>query len=131
MNMFELNGIPAAKWAHENGLEVHVNRPLNAIKDDEMIRLASYSECINFEQLLEQVKEIPNDNFQELITQLLSLESEYKWAGDVDDLIEYQVIPYAVQQIKLDPIYFQLFDSFLNCYKNNVKHRISKKYQKN
>ncbi|XPV69886.1 MAG: aldo/keto reductase [Halarcobacter sp.] len=127
MNMFELNGIPAAKWAHENGLEVHVNRPLNAIKDDEMIRLASYSECINFEQLLEQVKEIPNDNFQELITQLLSLESEYKWAGDVDDLIEYQVIPYAVQQIKLDPIYFQLFDSFLNCYKNNVKHRISKK----
>jgi aryl-alcohol dehydrogenase-like predicted oxidoreductase len=127
MNMFELDGINAAKWAHENGLEVHVNRPLNAIKDDNMVRLASYAECVNGEDLLAQIKEIPNDGFQELITQLLSIENEYRWAGDVDDIIEYQVIPYAVQQVQLDPQYFQLFDNFLSCYKTNIKRKISQK----
>lgn len=127
MNMFEQNGIPAAKWAHENGLEVHVNRPLNAIYKDNMIRLASYSECVNYEALLSQIKEIPNDDFQEALEQLLSIENEYRWAGDVDDIIDYQVIPYVVNTIQLDPIYFQLFDNFLDCYKNNVKSKISKK----
>lgn len=125
MNMYERDGEECAKWAYENGLEVHVNRPLNAFKDDKMIRLASYSECINFDTLLAQIKEIPNDAFQEVIEQILNIQNDYRWAGDVDDIIEYQVIPYIVQNVNLDPIYFQLFDSFLDCYKNNIKSKIS------
>lgn len=127
MNMFEHAGINAAKWAHENGLEVHVNRPLNAIYKDNMLRLASYNECINYDTLLSQVREIPNDAFQEALEQLLGIENEYRWAGDVDDIIEYQVIPYIVNTIQLDPIYFKLVDNFLDAYKNNVKSKISKK----
>ncbi len=127
MNMFEHDGINAAKWAHEKGLEVHVNRPLNAIYKDNMLRLASYNECINYDTLLSQVREIPNDAFQEALEQLLGIENEYRWAGDVDDIIEYQVIPYIVNTIQLDPIYFKLVDNFLDAYKNNVKSKISKK----
>lgn len=126
MNMFELDGIECAKWAHENGLEVHINRPLNAFKDEKMIRLASYDECTNYDTLLGQIREIPNDDFQEVINQIIKIENDYRWAGDVDDIIEYQVIPYVVQNVALDPIYFQLFDNFLNCYKTNIKSKISK-----
>jgi aryl-alcohol dehydrogenase-like predicted oxidoreductase len=130
MNMFENEGEECAKWAYENGLEVHINRPLNAMKDDKMIRLASYEECINYDSLLSQIREINNDAFQEVIDQILKIENEYRWAGDVDDIIEYQVIPYIVQNINLDPVYFQLVDNFLNCYKSNIKCRISKEVAK-
>ncbi|QKF82329.1 aldo/keto reductase [Halarcobacter ebronensis] len=127
MNLFERDGEECAKWAHENGLEVQVNRPLNAFKENKMLRLASYDECINYELLLNQVKEIPNEHFQEALKELLAIENEYRWAGDVDDIIEYEVIPYMVNKAGLDPIYFQLFDNFLDGYKNNVKSKISKK----
>ena len=130
MNMYENDGEACAKWAYENGLEVHINRPLNAMKDDKMIRLASYEECINYDTLLSQIREINNDAFQEVIDQILNIQNDYRWAGDVDDIIEYQVIPYIVQNINLDPVYFQLVDNFLNCYKSNVKSKISKKVAK-
>jgi len=125
MNMYETNGEEAAKWAYENGLEVHVNRPLNAFNKNKMLRLASYNQCLNFDTILEQIQEIPNEHLQEVIKQLLDIKNEYKWAGDVDDTIEYQVIPYIIDNVKLDPIYFQLFDNFLDCYKNNIKHKLS------
>lgn len=127
MNILENSGEETAKWAYENGLEVHVNRPLNAFSEGSMKRLASYSECINADMLLSQIKEVPNDHFQEVIEQLLEIKGDFKFAGDVDDTIEYQVIPYVVENVQLDPIYFQLFDNFLDCYKNSVKHQLSLK----
>ncbi len=126
MNMFEKDGVPCAKWANENGLEVHVNRPLNAFYMGGMLRLASYDKCEEFENLLSEVKKIENKHLQHLVKDLLENQERFGFAGDVDDTIEYQVIPYIIQNIKLDKEYYHLVDSFLECYKSNIKHSLSK-----
>ncbi len=127
INLFEQNGINCAKWAYENGLEVHVNRPLNAFNNNEMIRLASYEKPKNYEERLKQIREIPNKMLQEVVNQIINIENEYRWAGDVDDIIEYQVIPYIVQNVKLEEKYYKVLNDYLESYKQNNKYKISKK----
>jgi aryl-alcohol dehydrogenase-like predicted oxidoreductase len=126
MNMYEKDGVPCAKWAYENELEVHVNRPLNAFYMGGMLRLASYKSCDKFDELLEQIKKIDNKRLQELINDLIENQSKFGFAGDVDDTIEYQVIPYITQALKIDQQYYQLLDEFLDCYKANIKHSLGK-----
>lgn len=130
-NMFEKDGVPCAKWAFENGLEVHANRPLNTFYMGGMLRLASYEPCDNFNQLLQKVQQINNQQLQLLIKDLLENQTNFGFAGDVDDTIEYQVIPYIIEKIKLDPKFYQLLDNFLNCYKSNIKHSLEKITAKN
>ena len=127
MNIYELDGEKAAIWAHKNGLEVHINRPLNSFKGNKMIRLASYTKDENYEALLKEIREIPNENFQNLINQIIDIEDEYSWAGAVDDIIEYQVIPYLIKNVNLDSKYFLVFNKFIESYKSNIKHKISEK----
>jgi predicted aldo/keto reductase-like oxidoreductase len=131
LNMFEKDGVPCAKWAHENGLEVHVNRPLNAFYMGGMLRLASYEKCEDFEELLKDIKRIENKKLQELIDDLQENQSRFGFAGDVDDTIDYQVIPYIIQVLKIEEKYYPLLDQFLNCYRTNVKHSLSKITAKN
>lgn len=131
LNMFEKDGVPCAKWAHENGLEVHVNRPLNAFYMGGMLRLGSYKSCDKFAELLEEVKKIDNKQLQILIDDLIENQSNFGFAGDVDDTIEYQVIPYIIEKIKIDPKHYETIDSFLNCYKTNIKHSLEKITAKN
>jgi aryl-alcohol dehydrogenase-like predicted oxidoreductase len=130
-NMFEKDGVPCAKWANENALEVHANRPLNAFYMGGMLRLGSYKACDNFAELLEEVKKINNKSLQNLIDDLVENQSNFGFAGDVDDTIEYQVIPVIIEKIKLDPKFYELIDKFLNCYKLNVKHSLEKITAKN
>jgi len=125
MNMYEKDGVPCAKWAHENGLQVHVNRPLNAFYMGGMLRLASYSACSEFDALLAKIQAIPSPHLQGVVKNLIENQHKFGFAGDVDDTIEYQVIPYIINNIKLDPQYFEVIDSFLKCYKANVKHALS------
>lgn len=125
-NMFEKDGVPCAKWAFENDLEVHANRPLNAFYMGGMLRLASYKLCEDFENLLDQVKKIQNEKLQELIDDLIKNQSRFGFAGDVDDTIDYQVIPYIIQTLKIHGKYYPLLDQFLNCYKTNIKHSLGK-----
>lgn len=126
MNMFEKDGVPCAKWAYENGLEVHVNRPLNAFYMGGMLRLASYKACEEFDEIYNEVKTIENKKLQELIEDLMENQSRFGFAGDVDDTIDYQVIPYLIQAVKLDEKHYPLVDQFLNCYKQNIKHSLGK-----
>lgn len=126
INMFEKDGVPCAKWAHENGLEVHANRPLNAMYMGGMLRLASYENCNNFDELLNEVKKIPNKKIQALIKDLLENQERFGFAGDVDDTIEYQVIPFIIQQSGVDQQYYSILDQFLECYKTNIKHSLGK-----
>ncbi len=65
-----------------------------------MIRLASYSEDENYDLNLEEIRQIANQAFQDVINQIINIKDEYRWAGDVDDIIEYQVIPYIVKNDK-------------------------------
>ncbi len=130
MNLYELQGEKTAIWAHKNGLEIHINRPLNSFKGDKMIRLASYEKDEKYEILLREIKEVPNQALQDLINQIINIEDEYRWAGDVDDIIEYQVIPYLVKNVNLDPKYFTIFNKFIESYKSNIKHKISTEISK-
>ena len=126
INMFEKDGVPCAKWAYENGLEVHANRPLNAFYMGGMLRLGSYTPSDDFAELLEKVQKIENKQLQLLIDDLLDNQTNFGFAGDVDDTIEYQVIPYIIEKIKLDPKHYETIDNFLNSYKLNIKHSLEK-----
>lgn len=130
MNMFEIDGIPCARWAYSNALEVHINRPLNTFYNNEMIRIASYEEAKNYNQLLQRVKQVPNQMLQEVVSQIINIEDEYRWAGDVDDIVEYQVVPYIIQNVELEEKYYELVNEYLESYKQNIKHKISKKESK-
>jgi len=125
INMYEKDGVPTAKWAHENSLEVHVNRPLNAFYMGGMLRLASYDKCGEFEHLYNEVSKIQNKHLHAVVKDLLENQSRFGFAGDVDDTIDHNVIPYIIQNAKVEPEHFQLIDAFLNCYKQNVKHSLS------
>ena len=125
-NMYEKDGVPCAKYFHENGIEVHANRPLNAFYMGGMLRLASYKPCNDFDTLLAEVKKIENKQLQILIDDLIENQSRFGFAGDVDDTIEYQVIPYIIQGIKLDKKYYKVIDNFLTCYKQNIKYSLGK-----
>jgi aryl-alcohol dehydrogenase-like predicted oxidoreductase len=126
LNMYEKDGVPCAKWAYENGLEVHVNRPLNAFYMGGMLRLASYEKCEHFDELMGDIKKIENKKLQELIDDLIENQSRFGFAGDVDDTIDYQVIPYIIQALKIEEKHYPLLDQFLQCYKANVKHSLGK-----
>jgi aryl-alcohol dehydrogenase-like predicted oxidoreductase len=130
-NMFEKDGVPCAKWAFENGLEVHANRPLNAFYMGGMLRLGSYAPCEEFSELLEKVQKIENKQLKILIDDLIENQTNFGFAGDVDDTIEYQVIPYIIEKIKLDSKHYETIDKFLNCYKMNIKHSLEKITAKN
>jgi aryl-alcohol dehydrogenase-like predicted oxidoreductase len=125
-NMYEKDGVPCAKYFHEKGIEVQANRPLNAFYMGGMLRLASYEACEDFSSLLEKVKNIKNEKLQELIDELIKIQSQFAFAGDVDDAIEHRVIPYIVQGIGLEEKHYELIDQFLTCYKQNIKYSLGK-----
>jgi aryl-alcohol dehydrogenase-like predicted oxidoreductase len=131
INMYEKDGVSAAKWAHENSLEVHVNRPLNAFYMGGMLRLASYDKCGEFEELRGEISKIQNKHLDLVVKDLIENQSRFGFAGDVDDTIDYQVIPYLIQNAKIADEHFKTIDDFLNCYKQNVKHSLSKITAKN
>ena len=126
MNMFEKDGVPCAKWAHENGMQVHVNRPLNSMYMGGMLRLGSYNKCENFDKLLDEIQKKENPKLQRLIDDLVENQERFGFAGDVDDTIEYQVIPYIIKNADIDESLYPLIDEFLECYKTNIKHSLSK-----
>lgn len=130
MNIFETYGEEAAKWAYKNALEVHINRPLNSFREKEMIRLASYECPQNYENLLNQIRQIDNQDLQEVVNQIINIENEYRWAGDVDDIIEYQVVPYIMQNLNLESNTYVLLNDYLESYKQKVKCQISTKEAK-
>jgi aryl-alcohol dehydrogenase-like predicted oxidoreductase len=126
VNMYEKDGINTAKWAHENSLQVHVNRPLNAFYMGGMLRLASYDKCNEFEELHTEIGKIDNKHLNAVVKDLIENQNRFGFAGDVDDTIDYQVIPYLVQNTNLGDENFKIIDEFLNCYKQNVKHSLAK-----
>lgn len=126
MNPFEIDGEAAGIWAKQNGIEVQINRPLNAISQNEMLRLASYDECEELDKLLIQMRQIEDDEMQKLIGQLLEAKNNFAWAGQVDDMIDHQTVPFIIDHIKLEAKYYDLLYRFLRCYKKSVKHNLSK-----
>lgn len=131
MNLLEIDGIKCGKWAKEHDLDIHINRPLNAFNSTGMIRLADYKLCEEYEKIKKEITSLNNDSLNGVITQLVSIMGQFRWAGDVDDTIDYQVVPYINQNLKLTQNEIDILNKYLKCYKQNVKHNISlqtKKY---
>ena len=91
-----------------------------------MLRLASYDKCGEFEELRGEISKIQNKHLDLVVKDLIENQSRFGFAGDVDDTIDYQVIPYLIQNAKISDEHFKTIDDFLNCYKQNVKHSLSK-----
>jgi aryl-alcohol dehydrogenase-like predicted oxidoreductase len=127
MNFLETDGIKCGKWAKEHNLDIHINRPLNAFNSTGMIRLADYKLCEEYENIKEEITSLNNDSLNGVITQLVSIMGQFRWAGDVDDTIDYQVVPYINQNLKLTQNEIDTLNKYLKCYKQNVKHNISLK----
>lgn len=131
MNLLEIDGIKCGEWAKEHNLDIHINRPLNAFNSNGMIRLANYQLCAEYENLKEELNSLNNEALNSVIKQLVSIMGQFRWAGDVDDTIDYQVVPYINQNLNLSENEINILNKYLKCYKQNVKHNISlqtKKY---
>lgn len=126
MNPFEVEGEAAGIWAKQNGIEVQVNRPLNAISGEEMLRLASYESYKEFDDLVEQMETIPDSEMQKLLGLILDAKHNFAWAGQVDEHIDNETIPFIMNIVKVDQKYHELIYKFMRCYKQEVKHHLSK-----
>ena len=131
MNLLEIDGIKCGEWAHQNNLDIHINRPLNAFSTNGMARLADYKLCEEYDRLKEELINLNNTPLNNVITQIISVMGQFRWAGDVDDTIDYQVIPYINKNLSLTKEEILKLNDFLKCYKTNVKHNISLQIKKN
>jgi len=125
MNLLETDGIACAKWAYDNNIDIHINRPLNAFSSKGMVRLADYAICKEYDKIKEELINLNNTSLNSVINQLVSIMGQFRWAGDVDDTIDYQVIPYINKNLQLTSNEVIKLNNFLKCYKSNVKHNIS------
>ena len=125
MNLLETDGIACAKWAYDNNIDIHINRPLNAFSSKGMVRLADYAICKEYDKIKEELINLNNTSLNSVINQLVSIMGQFRWAGDVDDTIDYQVIPYINKNLQLTSDEVIKLNNFLKCYKSNVKHNIS------
>lgn len=66
-----------------------------------------------------------NKHLDAIVKDLIENQNKFGFAGDVDDTIDCQVIPYLIQNTKISEEHFKTMDDFLNCYKQNVKYSLS------
>ncbi|CAA6803329.1 MAG: Unknown protein [uncultured Campylobacterales bacterium] len=128
MNLLETHGEACAKWGYENNLEIHINRPLNAFHPKlGMVRLANYSRCSEYLELLQKSKDL-SPELTPIITQLESILTDFRWAGDIDDTLTYKVIPHINKNVTLNTNEeIDILSDFLDCYKAEAKHLLSVK----
>ncbi len=78
INILELEGLKCASWAKKNDLRVMVNRPLNAMQDKLMFRLAEYPQGNEYYNYLNELLEITDNESLKTIFNLLNQMDEVK-----------------------------------------------------
>ena len=135
-NLLERGGIGCMSWAKQNSLRVLTNRPLNAMHNSMMYRLADYDEAKNYYYYLNELIEFTdNDLLKPLFNLIIELdESKHKfgWVGEWDTFLYAQVIPHMQSALKkLDEknqqTLLQYIDIFLKEYREMVLYECSKK----
>lgn len=136
INILEREGLACAKWAKENGLRVIATRPLNAITNNQVYRLADYSESHEYYHHLNELLEVTdNDTLKPLFNLFEELDAskhKFGWVGDYETFLYTQAIPHMQQVLKkIDEQNAQtmlnFIDLFLIEYKKMVEFECAKK----
>ena len=139
LNILEQEGLKCASWAHQNGLRVLVNRPLNAQQNTEMYRLADYDESTEYYHHLNELLEIcDNDLLKSLYNLFEELDvnkHKFGWIGDFDTFLYAQIIPHVKKSLeKLDEenleVLLRYIDLFFIEYRKMVAYECSKTTRK-
>lgn len=136
INLLEKEGLVCAHWAHENGLRVLANRPLNASKDNLMFRLASHNEPGDYYALLNEamgfLEEVKADSIFNLIGELDNYKHRFGWVGEYQSFLMGKIIPHIRQELmKIEDDYTRenisklLMDFFVS-YEEMVKYECAK-----
>lgn len=135
INILEQEGLKCAAWAKRNGLRVLANRPLNAVQDELMYRLAEYEESAEYYHHLNELLEISDNEtlraLCNLVEQLDTNKHKYGWIGDYDSFLYGQILPHIkktlenVDETLLDTLLMYI-ENFLDEYRKMVLYECSK-----
>lgn len=135
INIVEKDGLKCATWAHENGLRVLVNRPLNAQYNGLMYRLADYDESYEYYNHFNELMEVSDNEalrpLFNLLEQLDDNKHKFGWIGDYDTFLYSEIIPHikkALEDIDEENMQTMLnyVDMFLTEYRKMVAYECSK-----
>ena len=136
INILEREGLRCAKWAKDNNLRVLSNRPLNAMQDSLMLRLATYEESREYYHHFNELIEVCQSNkkleaLSTLLEQLDDNKHKFGWLGDYDSFLFTQIIPHIKQTLEsIDEanaeVMLNFIDMFLQEYRKMVAYECSK-----
>ncbi|MCF6330346.1 MAG: aldo/keto reductase [Sulfurimonas sp.] len=136
INIIERQGLLCASWAKNNNIRVIATRPLNAIINNQVYRLANYDESVQYYHHLNELLDITdNDSLKSiynLIEQLDESKHKFGWIGDYETFVYTHAIPHIQKSLKhIDEQNAQtilnFIDMFLLEYKKMVKFECAKK----
>jgi aryl-alcohol dehydrogenase-like predicted oxidoreductase len=136
INILEHEGLACAKWAKENSLKVIATRPLNAITNNKVFRLADYDESHEYYHHLNEILEVTDNEMLRplfnLFEELDASKHKFGWVGDYETFLYTQAIPHMQQVLKkIDEQNAQtmlnFIDLFLIEYKKMVEYECAKK----
>lgn len=130
-NLLETEGLTGcAKWAYENGLNVLINRPLNAIDGDDIIRLAQYEKPEDYEGVYEKIHETvslrENEKETEFLEELHEERGLIETPGHYDYIFQREIMPF-IKKItqKSSATNRDIAACFQDSYKREVMYNIS------
>ncbi|MBU1658607.1 aldo/keto reductase [bacterium] len=136
INLLEREGLKCASWAKKNGLRVLVNRPLNAMHNNLMYRLADCDESREYYRYLNELMELSENEIMmplyNFLEQLDANKHKFGWIGDYDSFLYSHMIPHIKKTlVAMDEKYRELMldtiDIFLQEYRKMVEYECSKK----
>ena len=136
INILETEGLVCASWAKQNNLRVIATRPLNAITNNQVYRLANYDESIEYYHHLNELLDITDNDIlrslYNLIEQLDESKHKFGWIGDYETFLYTNAIPHIEKSLKLidqqnRETMLNFIDMFLSEYKKMVEYECAKK----
>lgn len=136
VNMLENEGLACVKWAKENSLRVIAVRPLNALTNNQVYRLADYDESHEYYHHLNELLEVTDNEMLKplfnLFEELDASKHKFGWIGDYETFLYTQAIPHiqkVLQSIDKDNAETMLnfIDLFFIEYKKMVDYECAKK----
>lgn len=134
INLLETGGLACAAWAHERGLKVLVNRPLNAYDTEGMHRLASYPPSqtheLNEQNLLAAADNYSLSDLRTLVTDMEGYKGRFSWPAAAEETVVRRIVPFVQSLLRrcdypVREILVPLVNTYLQSYLEAVKHQVS------
>ncbi len=131
INILEVEGLKCAAWAKQKGLRVISSRPLNAVYNNQMYRLAEYSESHEYYHHLNEMLEITdNDTLRglyNLFEELDDAKHKFGWIGDWEKFLYTQALPHMKKSLEVvdeknRETMLSFIELFLGEYQQMVKY---------